>query len=74
MVRPQAVQAETPSQFIASLGDNAIGVLVDDALTDGERIRLFRGLMVERFDLPLISRYVLGLRGAGPMGAGCGEE
>lgn len=62
VVRPQAVQAETPSQFIASLGDNAIGVLVDDALTDGERIRLFRGLMVERFDLPLISRYVLGVQ------------
>ena len=61
VARPHAAQAETPSQFIASLGDNAIGVLVDDALTDAERIALFRGLMVERFDLPLISRYVLGV-------------
>lgn len=61
LARPHAAQAETPSQFITSLGDTAIEVLVDDTLTDAERVESFRGLMVERFDLPLISRYVLGL-------------
>ncbi len=61
VARPHMAQADTPSQFIASLGDNAISMLVDDALTNAERITLFRGLMVERFDLPLMSRYVLGV-------------
>ena len=61
LVRPHAAQAETPSQFVTSLGDTAIELLVDDALTEAERVELFRGLMVERFDLPLISRYVLGV-------------
>ena len=56
-----AAHAETPSQFITSLGDTAISVLLDDTLTNAERVTLFRGLMVERFDLPLISRYVLGV-------------
>ncbi len=58
---PAAAQDETPSQFIASLADNAIGTLLDNGLTDAERITLFRGVMVERFDLPLISRFVLGV-------------
>ena len=58
---PAAAQDETPSQFIASLADNAISTLLDDGLTDAERITLFRGVMVERFDLPLISRFVLGV-------------
>ena len=56
-----AARAETPSKFITSLGDTAISVLVDATLTDEERIRRFRVLLAERFDLPLISRYVLGI-------------
>ncbi len=61
VARPHTAQADTPSQFIALLGDNAISTLLDDSLTDAERIKLFRGLMLERFDLPLISRFVLGV-------------
>ena len=61
VARPHAAQADTPSQFIALLGDDAISMLVDDALSNAERIALFRDLMMERFDLPLISRYVLGV-------------
>ncbi len=61
LAHPPAAQAETPSEFISTLGDTAIGMLVDDALSDAERIDLFRGLMIERFDLPLMSRYVLGV-------------
>ena len=56
-----AAQAETPSEFISTLGDSAMGMLADDALSEAERIDLFRVLMVERFDLPLMSRYVLGV-------------
>ncbi len=58
---PLAAHAETPSQFIASLGDSAIHTMVDEGLTDEERIGRFRELLVDRFDLPLIGRYVLGV-------------
>lgn len=62
LARPPAAQAETPSEFVTTLGENAIGMLVDETMDPGERDRLFRDLMVERFDLPLISRYVLGVQ------------
>ena len=63
-----AAHAETPSQFIMSLGDSAIHTMVDGGLTDEERIGRFRELLVDRFDLPLIGRYVLGVhwRSASP--------
>lgn len=61
LARAPVAQAETPSEFISALGDNAISMLVDDALSEDERTRQFRILMVERFDVPLISRYVLGV-------------
>lgn len=56
-----AASAETPSQFVVSLGNSAIETMVDDNLTDEERIRRFRVLLADRFDLPSISRYVLGV-------------
>ena len=58
---PPAAHAETPSQFVASLGNSAIHTMVDEGLTDEERIRKFNALLVDRFDLPLIGRYVLGV-------------
>lgn len=58
---PPAAHAETPSQFVVSLGDSAIHTMVDGGLTDEERIKKFRELLVDRFDLPLIGRYVLGV-------------
>ena len=56
-----AAQAETPSQFVVSLGNTAIHAMVDEGLTDEERIRKFHVLLVDRFDLRLIGRYVLGV-------------
>ncbi len=44
----------------AALGGEAIEILLDETRTDEQRIEGFRDLMAERFDLPLISRYVLG--------------
>lgn len=61
LAHPPAVQAETPSEFIALLGDNAITMLSDDSLSDGARTDQFRNLMIERFDLQLMSRYILGV-------------
>ena len=57
---PAAAQDESPGQFIAALGEDAIHILLDDSRSDEQRIQDFRDLMAERFDLPLISRYVLG--------------
>lgn len=62
LARPPVTLAETPSEFIEELADSAISVLVDESLTDVERNTIFRGVMVESFDLPLISRYVLGVQ------------
>ena len=56
-----AAHAETPSQFIMALGNSAIHTMVDGGLTDEERIGRFRELLVDRFDLPLIGRFVLGV-------------
>ena len=53
--------AETPSQFIMALGNTAIHTMVDGGLIDEERIGRFRELLVDRFDLPLIGRFVLGV-------------
>ncbi len=41
-----AAHAETPSQFVASLGNSAIHTMVDEGLTDEERIRKFHVLLV----------------------------
>lgn len=62
LVRAPVTLAETPSEFIEDLADSAISVLVDESLTDVERKTIFRGVMVESFDLPLIGRYVLGVQ------------
>ena len=61
LVRPVAAQSETPSEFIAMLGDNAIQALVEEDLTADERIENFRAILTEGFDLPLIGRFALGI-------------
>lgn len=61
LIQPPEARAETPSEFIAALGDNAISMLSDDALTKAERTDQFRSLMIEQFDLILMSRYILGV-------------
>lgn len=58
---PAAAVAETPSEFVASLGDNAIRMLVDEDVSPDQRIANFRVLLLEGFDLPLIGRFVLGV-------------
>ena len=61
VARPAAAQTETASEFIATLGDGAIQMLVAEGLTDAERIANFRGLLLEGFDVPLIGRFALGV-------------
>ena len=54
--------SEDPAQaFIQGLGDQAIAVLKDKAnSTFEEREAAFREVMVEGFDIPIVSRFVLG--------------
>ena len=58
---PAAAVAETPSEFVANLGDNAIRMLVEEGVRPDKRIANFRVLLLEGFDLPLIGRFVLGV-------------
>ncbi len=58
---PTAAQAETPSEFVAALGDNAIRMLVEEGVSHDDRIANFRELLIEGFDVPLIGRFVLGV-------------
>ncbi len=58
---PAAAQAESPSEFVATLGDEAIRMLVEEGLSHDERIANFRELLIEGFDVPLIGRFVLGV-------------
>ena len=56
----QQARADNTEQFIASLGDRALQVLVTDSQDPTERDNAFRGILDEGFDLPLIGRYALG--------------
>jgi phospholipid transport system substrate-binding protein len=56
----QQARADNTEQFIASLGDRALQVLVVDSQDAAARDTAFRGILDEGFDLPLIGRYALG--------------
>lgn len=58
---PAAAAPETPSEFVANLGDTAIRMLVEEGVSPDKRIANFRVLLLEGFDLPLIGRFVLGV-------------
>ncbi len=59
---PQVSAAENDIavRFVTDLGDNAIQMLINDTLDQNQRLDEFRRLLVVGFDIPLISRYVLG--------------
>lgn len=61
VVQPATAEAETPSEFVATLGDNAIRMLVEEGVSHDKRIANFRQLLIEGFDVPLIGRFVLGV-------------
>ena len=58
----RAAASDDPAlTFIQGLGDQAISVLKDKANTTfEEREAAFREVMVEGFDIPIVSRFVLG--------------
>ena len=60
-MRPSAAQAETASEFVATLGASAIELLADQGISDNVRVERFYSLLEEGFDFPLIGRFVLGI-------------
>lgn len=60
-VRPSPAQAETASEFVATLGESAIELLADQSISDDIRVERFYNLLEEGFDFPLIGRFVLGI-------------
>jgi phospholipid transport system substrate-binding protein len=52
--------ARDAGHFVSSIAQEAIDELASTALDEGERLRRFRRLFAEGFDIPLIARFVLG--------------
>jgi phospholipid transport system substrate-binding protein len=52
--------ARDAGHFVSSIAQEAIDELASTALDEGERLRRFRSLFAEGFDIPLIARFVLG--------------
>ncbi len=59
-MRPSAALAETASEFVTTIGNSVIEALADQSLSSDARVRRVYNILVEGFDLPLISRFVLG--------------
>jgi phospholipid transport system substrate-binding protein len=55
-----AMQAADPSALISQLVSQAINVIVDKNETEDQREAKFRSLLQDGFDIPRISRFVLG--------------
>ena len=60
LVLAAPARASAPEAFIRDLAANALASLGEKGVADEEHERRFRGLLTERFDLPRISRFVLG--------------
>lgn len=59
----QDASVEAPADagaFLVALGERAVGELGDKSIDEAEREKRFRGLFNEGFDVPAISRFVLG--------------
>lgn len=59
----QGASVESPKDagdFLVALGERAVGQLGDESVDESERERWFRDLFNESFDVPAISKFVLG--------------
>jgi phospholipid transport system substrate-binding protein len=59
LVEPAAANDDDPVAFVQSLGERAIALLSDATLSTAERKRVFRELLIDRFDMPSIGRLVM---------------
>jgi phospholipid transport system substrate-binding protein len=56
----RAVAATDPGAFVAELGSDAVKAMQDQALSPTDRVKRFGALVRQDFDLPRISKFVLG--------------
>ena len=59
LVEPAVANDDDPVTFVQSLGERAIALLSDETLSDAERKRVFRELLIDRFDMSSIGRLVM---------------
>jgi len=58
---PRMAAAQTAAtKYVQTLGDRAILELTDKSASDRERVTRMRALLVESFDVPAVSQFVLG--------------
>lgn len=58
---PRPAVAQTAAlKYVQTLGDRAILELTDKSATDRERVMRMRALLLESFDVPAVSQFVLG--------------
>ena len=51
----------TPKAFVEEMSSTALKQLTASDLTDAERVKRFRKLLVENFDVPVVGKFVLGV-------------
>lgn len=59
LAKSAAANDDDPVAFVRSLGQRAIALLSDESLAAAERKRVFRELLIDRFDMPSIGRLVM---------------
>lgn len=60
-VAPRPADAQSAAiAYVQQLGDRAIMELTDKSVSDQERVKRMRALLTESFDVPQVSRFVLG--------------
>lgn len=60
LVHTAPASAANPAEFVKSMGDKAFASLSEEGLSDEERVKRFRSLLNEAFDLPRIAQFTLG--------------
>ena len=56
-----AQQSGSPKAFVKGLADKALTELTSPTISDSERVKRLRRLLVENFDLPAVGKFVLGV-------------
>jgi phospholipid transport system substrate-binding protein len=56
-----AQNAAGPKAFVESLSNSVIKDLTSDHLTDAQRVKRLRQLLVQHFDIPVVGKFVLGV-------------
>lgn len=64
---PARAAGLAPEDFMRTLASDAFAVLSDDTLDQASRAHAFRRFLRRGFDLPVVSRFVLGRYWRGPM-------